>query len=247
MVETERTDGIHTIRMAHGKANALDLELLQALRQELQQAANARAVIITARDSIFCAGVDLIRLTTDGAEYVADFYPQLVRFLRDLFEFPRPVVCAVNGHAIAGGALIAMASDYKIMARGPGRFGIPELLVGVPFPPAALEIARCAVSPDRLQALVYTGATHKPDDTHRLGFVDELVDAEQLQERALAVARQLAAIPPDLFAVTKRALRAPTIARYEEAERTDTERLRIWSAPETLERIRTYVQTVVKR
>lgn len=247
MFEIDKNDGIHTIRMAHAKANAMDLEFLRGLRDTLKQSADARAVIITARDSIFCAGVDLVRLTNEGAQYALDFYPELVLFLRDLFEFERPVVAAVNGHAIAGGALIAFASDYKIMARGNGRFGIPELLVGVPFPPAALEIARFAISPGLLQSLVYTGATHKSDEAYRLGLVDELAEPEQLEDRALAVARQLGQIPTDLFTVTKRALRAPTIARYEEAARTDAERLRIWSAPETRERVRTYVQNVVKR
>jgi enoyl-CoA hydratase len=105
MIERTLYDGILTLRLAHGKASALDVELLDALLRELEEApANVRAVILTGTGSIFCAGVDLFRVTRDGADYVRQFLPLLDRFVRRLFTLPRPVVAAVNGHAIAGGA-----------------------------------------------------------------------------------------------------------------------------------------------
>src|SRR5262245_57734470 len=123
MIERSQHEGVLTLRLAHGKANALDVELLDALLGELSGAAEgARAVILTGTGSIFSAGVDLFRLTREGADYVRRFLPLLSRFLRTLFTFPRPVVAAVNGHAIAGGCIIVLASDARLkIGRAPCR------------------------------------------------------------------------------------------------------------------------------
>src|SRR5215469_13927210 len=152
MIERTEHEGILTLRLAHGKASALDVELLDALLRELDGvAADVRALILTGTGSIFSAGVDLFRLTQGGADYVRRFLPLLSRFIRLLFAFPRPVIAAANGHAIAGGCVLVLTADYRLMAEGAGRVGVPELLVGVPFPAAALEVVRFAVPRHKLQ------------------------------------------------------------------------------------------------
>src|SRR5262245_53462848 len=134
MIERTLHEGILTLRLAHRKASALDIELLDALLRELDGAVeDVRAIILTGTGSIFSAGVDLFRLTQEGADYVRRFLPLLSRAVRALFAFPKPVVAAVNGHAIAGGCIMVLAADARLMAEGRGRIGIPELLVGVPF------------------------------------------------------------------------------------------------------------------
>lgn len=247
MIEREVSDGIHILRIAHGKANALDVDLLKALRHELQGSAQARAVIITGRGSIFSAGVDLIRLTTDGADYVRAFYPQLAGFVRELFALPVPVVAAVNGHAIAGGAVMTFAADYRLMAKGTGRFGVPELLVSVPFPPIVIEVLRFAVAPERLQSLVYLGDNVPADEALQRGYVDELIEPAELMARALQVAQHLAGIPAHMFRATKQALRAPALARIDRDSTADLETQRIWTDPATHEGIRDYLQRVVRK
>src|SRR5215470_10036601 len=115
MIERSQHDGILTLRLAHGKASALDVELLDALLRELDSVAeDVRALVLTGTGSIFSAGVDLFRLTREGADYVRRFLPLLSRVLRALFTFPRPVVAAVNGHAIAGGCILALAADARL-------------------------------------------------------------------------------------------------------------------------------------
>ncbi|HET9986268.1 MAG TPA: enoyl-CoA hydratase/isomerase family protein [Longimicrobiales bacterium] len=248
MIESERDAGIHTIRLAHGKANALDVELLEALQRELERTAGADAVVITATGSIFSAGVDLFRLTTEGEPYVRRFFPLLCSFVHDLFALPRPVVVAANGHAIAGGAIMVMAADYRLMADGNGRIGVPELLVGVPFPAAPLEVVRFAVPPHRLQSFIYTGETLRPRDALALGIVDEVVDPPGLEARARDIAERLAALPPANFRLTKQALRADTLERIRrDSERWDAEALETWTAPETHRRITEYLERVVRR
>src|SRR5262245_49723637 len=173
MIERSLSDGILTLRLAHGKASVLDIELLEALLTELSATSDGvRAAVLTGTGSIFSAGVDLFRLTNGGPDYVGRFVPLLHRFVRTLFAFPKPVVAAVNGHAIAGGCIITLASDYRLMADGGGRIGVPELLVGVPFPIAPLEVVRFAVPRNHVQSLIYTGVTLPPHEALAAGLID---------------------------------------------------------------------------
>ena len=243
MIARSQHEGVLTLRLAHGKASALDVELLDALRGELDgAAADVRAVILTGTGPIFSAGVDLFRLTREGADYVRRFLPLLSRCLRALFTFSRPVVAAVNGHAIAGGCVLALVCDARLMAEGAGKIGVPELLVGVPFPAAALEVVRFAVPPDKVQSLINTGRTLSAREALAAGLVDEVVAPEALQARAQELARQLALIPPQAFRLTKQALRAPALERIEKGEALDREVIEVWAAPATLAHVREYLR-----
>ena len=244
MIARSQLDGVLTLRLAHGKANALDVELLDALLHELDGVAeDVRALLLTGSGSIFSAGVDLFRLTREGAGYVRQFLPLLSRFLLKLFSFPRPVVAAVNGHAIAGGCVIALACDARLMAEGVGRIGVPELLVGVPFPAAALEVVRFAVPREKVQSLIYTGRTLSAQEALGAGLVDEVVAPDALLTRAQELARQLATIPPPVYSLTKQSLRAEALERIDGAsERLDHAALEVWSAPQTHAHIREYLR-----
>src|SRR5262245_20302331 len=244
MIDRSQHEGVLTLRLAHGKASALDVELLDALLRELDGAAeDVRALVLTGTGSIFSAGVDLFRLTRDGADYVRRFLPLLSRFLRALFTFPRPVVAAVNGHAIAGGCVIALAADARLMAQGVGRIGVPELLVGVPFPAAALEVVRFAVPRDKVHSLIYTGRALSASDALAAGLIDEVTAPDALLTRAQELARQLALIPPPVYRLTKQSLRAAALERIEQAgDAQDRAALEVWSSPQTHAHIREYLR-----
>jgi enoyl-CoA hydratase len=247
VIEQELNAGVMTLRMAHGKANALDAELLRSLEERLDdvERSSVEAVILTGTGTIFSAGVDLFRVLEGGPSYVAEFFPRLVSAIRRLFLFPRPVVAAANGHAIAGGCILTAACDYRILASGKGRIGVPELLVGVPFPALATEIMRFVTPPQHLQSILLTGRTFMPDEALRQGLVDELAEPEQLAGRASEVARQLARIPQAAFRMTKMQLRGPSIERAAALAGADAEAERIWSAAETHRRIRDYLAVTI--
>jgi enoyl-CoA hydratase/carnithine racemase len=249
MIERSQHEGILTLRLAHGKASALDVELLDALVRELDGVADdVRALILTGTGSIFSAGVDLLRLTHEGADYVRRFLPLLSRFLRTLFTFPRPVVAAANGHAIAGGGVMVLAADVRLMAEGSGRIGVPELLVGVPFPVAALEVVRFAVPRDKVQSLIYTGRTLPPEEALAAGLVDEVVAPDKLLARAQEIAQQFAQIPPQVFRLTKQSLRAEVLERIDRtSEPLDKVALEMWTANETHTYIRDYLRRTLRK
>ena len=148
---------------------------------------------------------------------------------------------------IAGGCLIALASDYRLMAAGKGRIGVPELLVGVPLPSSPIEIVRYAVPGDRAQRVLYSGNTYTPDEALALGLIDEVVDPAVLEERAMDHARRMAALPPKTFALTKHQLRRAAIERMKETAVFDDEVREVWSAPETHTHIREYLARTVKK
>jgi enoyl-CoA hydratase len=187
-----------------------------------------------------------------GRDYLDAFLPAISRALRTLFAFPRPVVAALNGHAIAGGCILACACDLRLMAHGGearGKIGVPELRVGVPFPAVALEILRFAVPRQYLQKLTYTGHTFAAEDALDRGLVDELVTPERLHERALELARTLADVPAGTFQLSKRQLRQPTLERLREVEGTiDPAVHELWSRPAIHDHIREYLdRTLGKR
>lgn len=248
MIERSISDGIVTLRLAHGKASALDLELLDALALAVAEVADsdARAVILTGSGSIFSAGVDLYRILEGGRDYAESFVPALSRMLLELFSLPKPLVVAVNGHAIAGGCVFTQCGDYRLMAAGNARIGIPELLVGVPFPAAVIEVVRYAVPRQHLQTLMYTGRTVPSDEALRLGLIDEVTD--NLPVRAEEVARQLAALPAAAFSLAKRQLRdkAITYAKHF-AHELDADVLEEWCDAGTHTRIREYLARTVKK
>lgn len=248
MIHVEQRESVAIMRLEHGKVNALDKELLADLIDKLAEVekSDAKAVVLTGMGSCFSAGVDLFRIVDGGADYVEEFLPLLTDALLSLFTFPRPVVAAANGHAIAGGCVIVMACDYKIMAKGEGRIGIPELLVGVPFPTLPLEIVRFNTPRQHFQELVYTGRTHSPEAALKIGIVDNLVEPEDLMDRACDVAERLAAIPAESFSLTKRMIRQRTIDRYQKYHQTiDREALKVWSSPDIHRIIREYLRKTI--
>lgn len=249
-IRTSRSDSIAVLEMAHGKANAFDIEFLQALRQALRQAvgSDARAVVITAAGPIFSAGVDLPRILKSDRRYLEEFLVQLSDGLAELFAVPKPAVAAVNGHAIAGGAIIACACDYRLMARGAGRIGVPELRVGVPFPMVPAEIVRYALGAQRAQRAMLVGHVVEAERSVDEGFVDELIEPERLMERSLAAAATMAATPLESYARTKADLRRPvmeTWARLRAAH--DRETLEAWHSPEVRSAIEAYVEKTLRR
>ena len=238
------SDNVTVVQFDHGSVSALDLEFLLALRAELAELAdNGTALVLTGTGPAFSAGVDLFRILDGGADYVDQFIPALSGAFEDVFACRRPVVAAVNGHAIAGGCVIAACADHRIMADGRGRIGVPELLVGVPFPASALAAVRYAVGDVGVADLVYSGLTLLPAEAQERGLVDEVVPEAELLDRAVAKAEQLAAIPPATFAHTKRSLRDRYWAEVETTGRQrDAEMLEVWRSPATMTAISDYAQ-----
>ena len=250
MIEVEMHRNIGLLRMAHGKANAMDLELCEAITARLEEHRHSspQALVLTGQGQIFSAGVDLLRVLDGGAAYLERFLPALSKAFETLFCFPKPVVAAINGHAIAGGCVLACGADYRIMTRESGRIGVPELLVGIPFPTIAVEIMRCASAPEHFQTLLYSGATFAPEDAAKRAIVNETTEPTKLLDLALAKAESLAALPAAAFDLTKRQIHEPMMRQVRDnAARFDATVRELWASPAGLAAIRGYVERTFKR
>jgi enoyl-CoA hydratase len=250
VIDIEIEDGIAVVTLKHGKANALDIELCEALAARFMELrkSNAKAVVITGQGKIFSAGVNLIKLSEGGADYIRKFLPALHGLYDAVFYQPKPVVAAINGHAIAGGCVLACCADRRVMANDGGRIGVTELLVGVPFPALAFEIMRHATPPYFFTETMLGGATFPAGVAAHRGLVNEAVEPAALLARAMAAAQELAALSPPAFAQTKMQIRAPVTERVAQSGKaTDEAVTEVWAAPKTLAYIRDYVARTFKK
>jgi len=204
----------------------------------------ARAVVITGSGSVFSAGVDLQRIVAGGPSYVREFLPALSESFMAIFDHPGPVVAAVNGHAIAGGCVIAAACDVRLMSQG--KIGLAELSVGVPFPPAAMEIMRHAVGP-AIGHLVLTAALLDPAQAQSIGLIQHVCTAEVLLESAVDRARQMARTPAGVFSVSKRQLQQPARDRIAARSGEEEAVAEMWSSDRTRDAIAQYLGALRER
>ncbi|MGZ4709419.1 MAG: enoyl-CoA hydratase/isomerase family protein [Acidimicrobiales bacterium] len=233
------------VRLLHGKVNAMDVELMRELRRTFDELPPGGAVVVTGNGRAFSAGVDLRRVVEGGPEYVAEFLPVFSDALLAVLTHPGPVVAAVDGHAIAGGAILALACDYRIMAAG--RFGVPELAVGVPFPTVPLEILRLAGTA-AFRPAVLRRSTLLVEEAVAKGLIDDAAEPERLMDAALAQSKALAAIPAESFALTKEAMHAPTLERIvRDRPLRDPAVIAAWSSPEVLAGIAAYLDGLSSR
>ena len=244
MLDLEERADVTIMRLRHGKVNALDLELLLAITAAMRAVDQARAVVVTGSGPAFSAGVDLQRIVDGGPPYVREFLPALSESFMAIFDHPGPVVAAVNGHAIAGGCVIAAACDVRLMSRG--TIGLAELSVGVPFPPVALEIMRHAAGP-AVSRLVLTAELLDPARAQSIGLVQHVCEADVLLDSAVGQAGQLARIPVDVFSFSKRQLQQPARDRIAARGGDEAAVTAMWSADRTMDAIARYLAALRDR
>jgi enoyl-CoA hydratase len=215
-VKVEPHGDVALVRIDRPPANAMDLELLTEGREVLRELAHddPGAVILTGREGFFSAGVDLKVAPTLEPDQQREMVTGINEMFTGWYGFPRPVVCAVNGHAIAGGLILALCGDYRI-GTGNGKLGLTELRVGIGYPAAAITVVRAELTPQAARLLGLRADLLAPEQGLELGLLDELAEPEDLLDRAAAVARELAALPRSTYTRVKRQLRGETVERLE--------------------------------
>lgn len=214
----EWRDGLAEISLNCGKANALNPQSLVAISRSLDEAGvrNARGVILTGYDRFFSAGLDLVGLYELDRPTMDAFVREFDRVMLQVFAFPRPVVAAINGHAVAGGCILALACDARLMPDHGGQIGLNEIRLGLPFPASALEIARHCLPMEFVDSILYGGQLYTPLEAMSRGLVDGLTSGDVMEE-ARAVCRRLAEQPPVAFQAIKTWLKRPAVHRANDA------------------------------
>jgi enoyl-CoA hydratase len=234
-VTYEVRKGVAVIAMDDGKANAIDLSVLEELGACLDQTdadPAVLAVLLTGRPGRFSAGFDLAAMTAGH-----DSMKQLVmaggRFVARLLMQPHPVVAACTGHALAAGGLILLACDYRVGAAGDWKIGLNEVAIGLAMPRWGVELARYRLAPTRLEWCLTLGQTGSPSEAVDAGFLDRVEPADDVLDEAEAVARRLAHLRTKAVGGTKDRLRGPVVARMLEDMDADLDGIEVRNPPET--------------
>jgi len=203
-------DSVARITFDDGKVNAVSFEIIESMKNCLDQARReAAAVVIAGREGCFCAGFDL-KTMKDPADALC-----LVRagfeLCIDFLEYPLPVVMAATGHAMAMGAFLLLAADKRMGAEGNFKFGLNETRIGFVLPPSALALARARLSPIWLARSLLNAEIFSPSQAMTAGFLDSLSVPERVVSAAITQAHDLAGLHAGAFRATKKQMYADLI------------------------------------
>lgn len=244
---TPHGDSVALLRMDDGKVNAIGPAFLREFARAWADATrDGRAVVLAGNAKAFCAGLDLKTLPTlERAEMVA-FARGFNALFRDVLAYERPVVAAVDGPAMAGGAILALASDFRLV--GPhARLGVTEVPVGIPFPAPVAELVRARLPAPEHAPAILRGAVRAGEECLRAGWAHELHASERLVPRALELAAELASFYPRAYAAGK-ADNETLVARFDAFVKDQADAwVDVVMSEETLGAIVAYFQRVTSK
>jgi 3,2-trans-enoyl-CoA isomerase len=250
MLERHDHGRVRTLRLARPPVNALDSTLLRALSAAVAGAPadGVRGIVLTGSAGRFSAGIDVPWLLARDPAGLDDFWHAFVDCLATLAASAVPVVAAISGHSPAGGAVLALQCDRRIMVRGDFRIGLNEVQVGLyPGPIIHFVLAR-VVGARHAADLLSTGGLLGPEQALSVGLVDELVAPTELEERARAWLDQVLALPPQAYAATRALVRRDLVERFAALNSADYAAMsESWSSPETQASLRTLVAKLARR
>jgi enoyl-CoA hydratase len=199
-----------------GKANALSFGVLEALRGAVSTATVERKpLVISGREGYFCAGFDLSVMRGGDDAQISALVSEGRNLFRDIVDAPVAIVIACTGHALAAGALLLLAADYRIGQSGDFKIGLNELAIGLTLPPFAMEMARHRISAANMTFATLLSEIYTPNHARDAGFLD-VVDDNPLAG-ALAMASRLASLPKIPFAITKQRLRVQLRSAFDDS------------------------------
>jgi len=237
-VSIEPHGEITVVRLNRPPANAIDLELAVEFASAFAAAMDDEpgAVVLTGTGRFFSAGLDLKTVPSYSVQQQRALLRAVNRMLGALYGCPVPLVGAINGHAIAGGFILALGADYRIGASGDFQLGLTEARVGIPFPAAPMIVLQAELAPQHVRFITLNASTFGPDEARARGVLDEIQPPAAVFERAIEVARDMASIPSDAYRRIKHQVRGDAIARIEEINATDADpMLESWVSPEARE------------
>lgn len=236
----EDVNGINHLVMNDGP-NALTPILMDAMCVALVELRDDGAPPVLLRSShsdLFCPGWDLKQLAGAERAEVADFLARFNRLVYELFSYPGPTGAAIQGHAVAGGCLLALSCDLRIMGSGRPRIGLSELNLGVPVPSASLVMLRERLAPNVVEELVVGGDGCNADRARNQGVVHRIAEPELVVAKTERELARLASKPALAFAATKRFLLGDGYRRMSEIDPGDDDIfLDCWFSPQTQDRI----------
>lgn len=249
-VRLENRERVAVLHLSYGP-NALDDTLIGAIEGELaklESAGTPPLVLASAHASIFCPGLDLRKVDGLPRQGMRSFMVRFNALLRRVVSYPAPTVAALAGHAIAGGCLVALACDRRVMASWGARLGLSEINLGIPVPAGAIQMLVALYPTRTVEQLVLEGDGLPGERALAVGLVERLAEPEVVLAEAVQLASHLASRPPGAFAAAKAFLRHGLVQTMEERDAAEGERfLDLWYDPATQDRIGGVIAGMNKR
>lgn len=238
---TAASPNVFELVMSGPGKNALGIELMEWILAQLD-AARSAPILLTGAGDAFSAGLNLKQVASLDRAGMEHFLDTLERLIERLYLHPAPVVACVNGHAIAGGCVLTLCADHRVIVDRPEvRIGLNEVALGLQFPPRLFNVVRRRVAPRALERVVLEAALYPPRTALELGLVDEVAADVGAVARARLAA--LAAHPAATYAATKRALRGARLPiSPEDEQHFRNELVPAWCAPEVKQRVLSILQ-----
>ncbi|MGV8943215.1 enoyl-CoA hydratase/isomerase family protein [Thermomonas sp.] len=250
LVETTVHGAIHELRLARAPVNALDPSLCKALTAAIADAiANgAHGIVLAGGPKVFSAGLDVPFLLSlgDNQDALLSAWNDFFGAARALANCPVPVAAALAGHSPAGGCVLALCCDYRVMADGPYRIGLNETQVGLVAPEGIQSLLARVVGPHRAERLLVSGALVEATEARAIGLVDELTGIDEVATRARVWLEGLLQLPRGPVLETRRIARRDVIAALQ-PERIDLPRfVAAWMEPDTQAGLRAMLARIGK-
>ena len=207
---TLRKEGkISIITIDDGKANVFGVPMTSALSDALDEIdVKEGAVVIEGRERIYSGGFDLNVIGSNDPDAGRKMTLGGVNVALKAMDFPRPIVAAVTGHAVAMGAIFNCGLDWRVGAKGPFKHGLNEIKDGLTLPIFAIELPRFRLNPNKYQEAAFQSKMYSPEEAIEAGFLDEVADPDKVRERAFQKAEELSVLPNPAYGISKKRDRA---------------------------------------
>lgn len=247
-IQVSVKDRLAIITLNRGKSNALNRELIEELGDMLKNIENDQNIggaIITGRESFFSAGLDLIELYNYNESEVESFWQLFLDFIARIVSFKKPLVAAINGHSPAGGCVIALACDARIMAQGKYIIGLNEVPVGIIVPQSIFKLYSFWIGDANASRSLLEGKLFSPDEASAIGLIDEVVNPESILTAAERKIRKYMAFEANTWQQSKLNIRKALIAEAQKDQKEDLQKMLVqWWAPSTRAILKTIIDSL---
>lgn len=236
-IQTEINGSVAIVRLSRGKANAINATMVNELLEtllELKANDQVRGVLLTGHGEFFSAGLDVIELYHYNENEIIEFWKVFDRLIRRIVSFPKPLVAAVTGHCPAGGCILALGCDYRVMAEGKYKIGLNEIPLGIVVPESIYHLYSFVIGRGKAYQSLLEGKLHSAEEALAIGLVNETCDLSEVESRGMAQLQKYLSLSTAVWAQSKLNFRNAILQRLSPDFKTAFEpTLKQWWSAET--------------